>query len=155
RRRVVVFAGDTLPDLESDVAVVDTESRALDPTAAAERVGSRASCLRERLAAGTVFKKIDSTLRGPIGAEMEALLATTGRRSALICPSFPDQRRVVRDGLLLVGGVPVHESPVARDPAYAGTTARVADIVTRGCARPVSSLPLARVRGDREDLVRT
>ncbi len=104
---------------------------------------------------GLLFKKIDSTLRGPIGAELEALLETSGRRAALVCPAFPGQGRTVADGMLLVNGAPAHESPIGRDPAYPGPTSDVVEIVRRGAARPVSLLPLDRVRGDRDALART
>ena len=89
-----------------------------------------------RLAEGRVFKKIDSTLRGAAGVELTALLEHgppfTG---ALVCPAFPAQRRVVRDGRLLVDSVPVHESAIARDPAFRGATSDVAALLAGGAAR--------------------
>ena len=154
RARVLVSVGVSAAGAEREVTAVDTESRGLEPAAAAARVSTMARCLTPRLAQSVLFKKIDSTLRGPLGAELEALLSTTGRRNALVCPAFPAQARTVRDGVLRVGGVPAHESPIGRDPAYAGPTSKVADLVRRGSARPVFSLPLSRVRGDRELVAR-
>src|SRR5258705_480938 len=58
------------PPLHAPVTVVDTESRTLDPVDAARRV----SGVARNLARTRFFKKIDSTLRGPIGAELDALL---------------------------------------------------------------------------------
>lgn len=152
RGRVGVFVDNCSPVAEWDVAAVDTESRGLDPTAAAKRVDLTARCLKNRLASGVVFKKIDSTLRGPVGAELDALLSATGRRSALVSPAFPDQKRTVSHGVLLVNGQPAHLSPIGQDPVYPGPTSDVAAIVRRGATRPVSSLPLDRVRGRHEEL---
>jgi len=154
RGRVGVFLGPDAPGPEWEVAAMDTESRELEPGEAASRVGAVARRLRTRLARGLLFKKIDSTLRGSVGAELEALLSATARPTALLCPAFPDQRRTVVDGVLRVDGVPAHVAAVGRDPAYPEPTSDVAAIVRRGAARPVSSLPLVRVRGGRDELDR-
>src|SRR6185295_11388054 len=112
------------------VLTVDTESRALPPREAVAAIHAAARILRERLAAGRVFKKIDSTLRGATGVELTALLdhgpPFTG---ALVCPAFPAQGRVVRHGRLLVDSVPVHESAIARDPAFRTATSDVTGLL--------------------------
>jgi uncharacterized protein YgbK (DUF1537 family) len=96
-----------------------------------------------------VFKKIDSTLRGAAGVELTALLEHgppfTG---ALACPAFPAQRRVVRHGRLLVDSVPVHESPIARDPAFRAATSDVVALLAGGA--PVVPLGLDDVRAGAE-----
>ncbi len=154
RDRVGVFLSPATPGSEWTVAAVDTESRGLAPPEAAEVVRGATARLGTRLARGLLFKKIDSTLRGPVGAELEALLTASGRRTALLCPAFPGQQRTVVHGVLLVDGAPAHESPIAQDPAYPGPTSDVAEIVRRGAARPVSVLSLARVRGGHDELAR-
>jgi D-threonate/D-erythronate kinase len=154
RAPVLASVGASVAGAEREVTAVDTESRDLEPAAAALCVAATARRLEARLVASVLFKKIDSTLRGPVGAELDALLSTTGRRTVLVCPAFPGQARTVRNGVLRVGGVPAHESPTGRDPAYAGFTSKVADIVRHGTTRPVSSLPLSGVRGHPEDLAR-
>jgi len=54
--------------------------------------------------AAILFKKIDSTLRGHVAAELAAARRSLGRRAVLFAPSFPAQQRVVRDARLLVNG---------------------------------------------------
>ena len=95
--------------VEAPVRVVDTESRTATPEEAADRV----TVVAARARSGSWFKKIDSTLRGPIGAEVDALMRALGVTTAVVCPAFPGQRRVVLDRVLLVGGVPVAETPIA------------------------------------------
>jgi uncharacterized protein YgbK (DUF1537 family) len=52
-----------------------------------------------------LFKKIDSTLRGHLGAELNALLAVPGLFSAaVVCPALPDQGRTLQCGVLHVHG---------------------------------------------------
>src|SRR5207248_3115185 len=58
------------PPLRAPVTVVDTESRALDAVDAARRVAGVA----RNVARSRFFKKIDSTLRGQIDADLDALI---------------------------------------------------------------------------------
>jgi uncharacterized protein YgbK (DUF1537 family) len=131
------------------VITLDTESRALPPREAAAAIHAAARQVGERLTAGPVFKKIDSTLRGAAGVELTALLEHgppfTG---ALVCPAFPAQGRVVRHGRLLVDSVPVHESAIARDPAFRAASSELGALLAGGA--PVILLGLDDVRAGAE-----
>jgi len=118
------------PPVAAPVSVVDTESRALDAREAARRV-QRAVGRPARSGAPSWFKKIDSTLRGHVGAELAALLRATGASSVLACPAFPAQGRVVVDRQLLVHGEP---------------RASVVDVLRPESDRPLAWIPLADVR---------
>ena len=50
-----------------------------------------------------LFKKIDSTLRGNVGAEIAAALAAFGCEAAVITPAYPAMGRTVESGYLRVG----------------------------------------------------
>jgi uncharacterized protein YgbK (DUF1537 family) len=101
-------------------------------------------------AARTYFKKIDSTLRGPIGAEVGALIGATGAPGAVVAPAFPSQRRLVVDRILTVDGRPVADTPVARDPDFPASrpagSSSVVDLLRPQLDRPVAWIPLAEVR---------
>ena len=146
---VGVEAEPALLATERAVIAVDTESRALPPVGAAAVVRATAGRLRERLAGGSVFKKIDSTMRGAVAAELTALLEPGGRfTGALVCPAFPAQGRVVSQGRLLVDGAPVHESAIGRDPAFRAVTSVLASLLAGGA--PVVTLGLDDVRAGSE-----
>lgn len=49
-----------------------------------------------------IYKKIDSTMRGHPGAEIEALMDAWEAPMALVVPAFPANNRVVRDGSVYV-----------------------------------------------------
>jgi uncharacterized protein YgbK (DUF1537 family) len=134
--------------VEAVVRVVDTESRALAPAEAAGRVSTVAS----RSRSGFWFKKIDSTLRGPIGPEVDALLRATGTATAVVCPAFPAQGRVVLDRMLLVGGVPVAETAIARDPQFPGGSSSVVEILRPQLDRALSWVPIDQLRTGPEAL---
>lgn len=77
-----------------------SDSRHVDAGAAAERVRAAVASIGARPGA-IWYKKIDSTLRGHIAAELDAMLDALGRRCAVVCPAFPAQRRALVDGLLV------------------------------------------------------
>ena len=87
---------------ETSVLAISAESRHL--SAAELRQVMRE--LAQRLpAAGAriLFKKIDSTLRGNVGAEIAAAAAAFGCQAAVITPAFPAMGRIVEGGYLRVG----------------------------------------------------
>jgi len=117
------------PDVSAgEVAVVDTESRPLPRDEATERIRGTVSRRRETT---SWFKKIDSTLRGHVGAEIAALLEATDAPGAVACPAFPSQGRVVLDRVLRVEGTEV---------------ADVVDRIRSEVDGPLPWIPLAEVR---------
>jgi uncharacterized protein YgbK (DUF1537 family) len=96
----VALAPRYLPfSLEADIVAVTTESRYLTdsgPILASVVAALPRECL--------LYKKIDSTLRGPIATEMRLLLAASGRRYALVTPTLPHQGRALIDGFLVIDG---------------------------------------------------
>src|SRR5688572_18550393 len=131
------------PASAATVSVLDTETRALPAAHARARVESVVGAAPR----ARYFKKIDSTLRGRIGAEVAGLVEATGARSAIICPALPSEGRAVVDRVLFVGGLPVAETPVANDPEFpAGRTSNVVDILRPDVDRPLAWLPLDQVR---------
>ena len=131
------------PARAATVCVLDTETRAVPAAQARARVQTVvAAAPRARY-----FKKIDSTLRGRIGAEVDGLVEATGARSAIVCPALPSEGRAVVDRVLFVGGLPVAETPVADDPEFpAGRTSNVVDILRQDIDRPLAWIPLDQVR---------
>ncbi|GHE22901.1 four-carbon acid sugar kinase family protein [Halomonas urumqiensis] len=95
------------------VIAVNTESRHLSASAAAERV-ARAARWLARAAPAVWFKKIDSTLRGQVVAECLAMRETTGQ-ALMLAPAVPAQGRVVRDAEVWVDGMRLSESAYQAD----------------------------------------
>ncbi|HEY7141750.1 MAG TPA: four-carbon acid sugar kinase family protein [Methylomirabilota bacterium] len=144
---VVVHDGDPprAPDTTTAVLVIDTESREQP----AEDARARARWAGNALKAGSpriLYKKLDSTLRGRIGAEVDGMLDGAGLGLALLAPAFPAQRRTVVDGCVRVEDRPVDETPIARDPAFPRTGASVLGALIADGIRPVAALPLFTVR---------
>ena len=109
-----------------DCVIYPTDSRGLTPELAYARV--REAC--EKLAGDDVkvwSHRIDSTLRGNLGSETDAMLDFLGESYvAIAAPCFPATRRVVCGGYMLVEGIPLHKTSIAIDPKAPVKTSDVA-----------------------------
>ena len=142
-RTAVVFRGAAVPTSEGlDAVAVDTDSRSLPAGFAAKRVVEAAHAVRT---ARVVYKKIDSTLRGPIPAELAAALGATGRGKAVVAPAFPSAGRRTEGGVQLVHGEPVHETGFAREPRTPVLESHVPSLLARAF-HSVIALPVADIR---------
>ena len=121
------------------VVVVNTESRHLPPGAAAARIHKWAELGR---ASGIThfYKKTDSTLRGNIGAELQAIAESTATNLLPFTPALPELGRTTRHGIHYVDNRPLHETEFASDPLNPITTSSVTEIIRSQSTLPVSSL---------------
>lgn len=106
--------GTRKPSPSGAVLAVSTSSRHLAPGAARTAVEAAARRLRA-WSPRLVYKKIDSTLRGPVPDEVAAAMEAFERRTAVVCPAFPAAGRVVRDGEVFVHGRPLRATEYVRD----------------------------------------
>ena len=143
------------PSRGTEVWAISTESRGLSDRAAGLRV-RRAAALLNEWKASFVFKKIDSTLRGPVAAELGAFAKALGAspRDTAVVPAFPALGRTVRGGRLFVGGRPVDRTAFGRDPRHPLKTSRVADVVGKEFWIPDAPDEKALRRAARETLRR-
>ena len=100
-------AESPFPLMEGDALAVDTATRDIPGRqeeaiqATVRQAARRLAELQPRL----VFKKIDSTLRGHLRLELEAVRAEFPNRLAIVCPAFPAQGRTVRASVLHIHNV--------------------------------------------------
>src|SRR5437660_8331789 len=88
-------------DLASCALVVDTETRQQSAERARAVVRSIAMRAKESGVAH-IYKKTDSTLRGPIAAEFRGLLDVWPELPLVYAPAYPVLGRTVRSGVLYV-----------------------------------------------------
>jgi D-threonate/D-erythronate kinase len=99
---------------DAPALVIDTETRHLAPADAAAIVQETVlSALR--FSPWLIYKKTDSTLRGNIAAEFGALLKALPERALVYSPAYPAMGRTVKEGQLLIHGIPVHQTAFALD----------------------------------------
>ncbi|MHB1302724.1 MAG: four-carbon acid sugar kinase family protein [Acidiphilium sp.] len=129
---------------EADVLAVDADSRRLDAAAAAR---ATLAAFRAHDTGGAIlFKKLDSGLRGNVGAEIRAGLDHARARNrgapalasafAIMAPAFPATGRTTRGGHQHIGGVPVERTELWRREGIDGT-AHVPGMLARAGLRTV------------------
>src|SRR5215212_4169118 len=121
-RTAVVFREEEVVADDLDAVSFDTDSRTMPAGFAAKRVLEAARAAPE---ARIVYKKLDSTLRGNVAAELAAALGGARRDLAVVAPAFPAAGRTTVAGTQRVHGVPVDETEMANDPH---TPVRVAHV---------------------------
>ena len=112
-RTAVFFRATKVLEDDLDAVSFDTDSRAMPAGFAAKRVVDAA-----RVASGAriVYKKLDSTLRGNVAAELAAALGGARRDRVIVAPAFPAAGRTTVGGIQRVHGVSVDETEMANDP---------------------------------------
>lgn len=144
----VLFAVQNLVEVTRgvDAVAVDTDSRAIPPVQAYSRVRDTAAHLYD---AGFthVLKKVDSTLRGNLGSEIDGLMDAIPFELAVVAPAFPRMGRTTRDGRHYLNGVPLHLTEIARDPKCPVTESVIVNLLGQQSRRKVGLVPLDRLRG--------
>jgi uncharacterized protein YgbK (DUF1537 family) len=130
-------------DVAANVLVLNTHSRSLPPREAVAIVTETAWPLRQQ--ARWVYKKIDSVLRGPVVAEVQAALSALGLERALLVPANPSLGRTIRDGQYFIGGVPLHQTAFATDPEFPAQTSDMLALLDYGKKSPVAMLEPGQV----------
>ncbi len=138
-----------------DVVVATTDSRHAAPAVARERVGA---VVRAGWPTRLVCNRIDTTLRGNVGATTEAVLdevrALTGSRVVALCaPAHPSAGRHTIGGTQLLGGRRLEETEVARDARTPMGTSDVVEILRQQADLAATVVPMATVTGARDELV--
>lgn len=130
----------------NDALIVPTDSRGVAAEIAYQRVREATAAL----AAPEVrlyTKRIDSTLRGNVGPEIDAMLdaltvADGSDRIAAVVPAYPQAGRIAVGGYMMVNGILLQRSDVAHDPKTPVLTSRTVELVAAGSSRRAAHLPL-------------
>ena len=150
--RTLVMIGSQVDPAAIDPAVamlvVDIESRHLPPDEAARRVVQVVERAR-RAGVQHFYKKTDSTLRGNIGTELEALMQATDADRLMFVPAFPKAGRFTRNGCQYLGDTLLHATDLGRDPLEPMTDSSVPAIIARQ-----STVRTTAVSTDADDMAR-
>jgi uncharacterized protein YgbK (DUF1537 family) len=141
------------PDFSSDatVLVITTNSRAEAPQVARERVRQAMQGMVGR----AVYKKIDSTLRGNIGEELQVAAEAMACEKIVVAPAFPAVGRTTVDGVLLVDGVPVAETQFASDPISPVKESSIPRLLEKSMGDKVGCVSIAEIEAGPEALKET
>jgi len=132
-----------------DVVVANLDSRHVPAEQAADLVTDVVEAVWP---VGLVVKRTDSTLRGNVGAELQAVYDAVRERvpsgtrvRVLFTPAFPSAGRITEDGVQLLNGLPLERTELALDPLFPMDTSVVADILAVQCDLPVRHVPVRQI----------
>jgi uncharacterized protein YgbK (DUF1537 family) len=129
----------------ADVIVVNTDSRALSRVEAGRKVGE-ACRLFATMGVASLYKKIDSTLRGNIGAEIMAAWEEFRPVVTVIAPAYPQTGRTTVGGYQLLDGVRVSSAEMSCDLQAPVSEARIPALLAGVSADRTGSIPLRVVQ---------
>ena len=124
----------------------DTRGRGRDAAAAETARLARLHAPATRL----LFRKLDSTLRGHVAAELAAVLAVrreAGPATILLAAAFPATGRTTRDGVQLLDGVALQDTAVWRHERMTGTAFLPGMLAKAGLRTVVVGLEHVRAHG--------
>ena len=137
----------------ADVVVVDTETRNLKPKAAYNRMRRTLKAL-QKMGVRLVYEKVDSTMRGNVGAELDAVLEETAIKGVLVAPSYPQQGRTVLNGQVYVNGALLEKTEFASELTGSMEGSRVQTLIGRQSDHKIGQVDLSTVRAGPDELRR-
>jgi uncharacterized protein YgbK (DUF1537 family) len=123
--------------------VLDAETRFLKPAEARWRSARAWQALHQAASAPLRFQKIDSTLRGNPGKDIEGMALATAAAWVAVVAAHPHAGRQTLNGTHRVHGVPLQSSEYARDPVSPAAVAGPPELFPDHLRLQV---PLARVK---------
>jgi uncharacterized protein YgbK (DUF1537 family) len=132
-------------ELDEDVLVVDTQSRTLSPAEAYQKVAETAQLFKNKNQFQTLYKKIDSTLRGNLGTEIDAVMDVCGLELAIVAPAYPKNGRVTEAGRHFLGNVPLEATEIARDPVCPVSESHIPTLIAQQSKRSVGLIGIKSI----------
>lgn len=123
-----------------DVVCINTDSRWLTGTDAYNKVYRLMKKNYFNNKGNIIYKKIDSVFRGNPGYELDAVMDASGISLAFVAPSYPDNNRRIKDGILTLPD---------------GNEIGIASEIKAQSKRKVINISLEQIRGDKNELTGT
>jgi uncharacterized protein YgbK (DUF1537 family) len=139
----VVFSSKLITGQDS--CVLDTESRGLSDKDAFDKVSAGVAAIPFGKFT-YVMKKVDSTLRGNIGAETKAIDKYYKSELIICAPALPNLGRTTVDKIHLLNGVPISQTEIAKDPKAPVTVDNIHKLMSNSFDEPVVHIGLDTVR---------
>lgn len=128
-----------------DAVLISSNSRPLPANEAYEKVRS-ATCALKRMGVKHFSKRIDTTLRGGVGVEIDAMLDQVGEDAvAVVVPAMPQSRRILVGGFSVIDGVALINTPVAHDVRTPVTENYIPRLLGKQTRRKIGLVTLDKV----------
>jgi len=139
-------------DKDYDAIILSSDSRSDEKLVAQRKVKSAVQALKEK---GTAYfsKRIDTTLRGGIGCEIDAMLEELPADTiAVMVPAMPQSKRIVVGGYSIIDGVALSKTPVAFDVKTPVTESFIPNLMAKQSKQQVGLVTLNSILTGMETL---
>ena len=135
-----------------DVFVIDTETRELKSKAAREKL--RRILVKLNInKTDLVYKKVDSTLRGNIGNEIEEIMNILEKDICIFSPSYPSHQRITVGGYLIVQQKPLGLSEYSSNNLDQGENSFIPLLLKKQTSFSIGQIDLKDVLKGREAII--
>lgn len=124
-----------------DVLIIDTDSRTQSETEAYKSVCTAASLIKSE-PFQIIYKKVDSTMRGNIGSELDAIYDVFQPDILVLAPGYPKNRRIVKNGKLYIGEALLQETIFAKEPKKPIIDSYIPNILKSGTNREIALITM-------------
>lgn len=114
---------------DSNINIIDTETRNLNKNKAYDIVDKTISNLENLSDYLVIYKKVDSTLRGNIRSEYEAIYKYLNPQFVIFAPAHPNLGRTTKDGIQYVNGKRILDTEFSQDPEKPVTNDNIKNIL--------------------------
>lgn len=152
-RSIIVTSKDHITKSlnDCDILIYDTESRNDDKEIAYSKTYEAGIIVKSKIK--YIYKKLDSTFRGNIGAEISGLMDSLEIRHAIVVPALPDNGRITKNGNVYVKGVLLTETEYAHDPKTPVTDSYIPGIISRQTAKSSAVINYHEVLSGKHNLI--
>lgn len=134
-----------------NIVVLDTESRNVPPE---DAYTTLLVLLKASKNSGEeiIYKKIDSSLRGNIGKELEAIVHSEISDMVVLVPALPQNGRTTVGGYHYLHGRPIGESDLAKDPFAPVRSSFIPEVVSFQTNMTTGLINIKEVRQGKEHI---
>lgn len=127
-----------------DAVIYNTDSRSVTGFEAYERVKKVCDTIKSG-PVDLVYKKIDSTMRGNIGEEINAIFDSFSPDFVIIAPAFPVNGRKVINGIHYLNTVKLENTEVAKDPKTPVRDSEIKRLIENQAKRKVEHITFQEI----------
>jgi uncharacterized protein YgbK (DUF1537 family) len=125
-----------------DAILISSNSRSLRTKTAYEKVSSITTLL-QNLGVKYFSKRIDTTLRGNLGSEIDAMVDTIGGNLiSVVVPTMPQSRRIVVGGFSIIDGQILTRTPASEDVLTPVSESYIPRLLSGQTHRKIKSIKL-------------
>ncbi len=153
-KTIVITGTDHLSESlqKCDVLAVNIESR-FDDADSAYRKAHSVGGIAAAEGIQHIYKKLDSTMRGNIGAEISGLMDSLDIKHAFVVPALPKYGRTTVNGNVFIDGVLLEETEFSMDPKNPVRESFIPKIIARQTNKKTAIIIYDYIREGRQTII--